>query len=1135
MVTLFINKFFSLLKNYKPHKEIISAVTNNSFPIEISGIQQGLSSFIIDSIYKITSGTSLIVVPSEKEAENLYQDLKLFSDNAVLLFPGWNTIPYSNVSPSSSIFAKRAEVLINLLLNRHSIIICSIKSFLYPVPEPNYLQNKIQKIKNSTELDVMRLIEILTEFGYLRVPRVTVKGEFAIRGDVIDIFIPGIDPDNTDDNAVRIVTSFDEIEEIKIFNPQTQSSVRNCEEIFLFPLKEVTLSEQLLDLIKKTLLKNNSVKEDIDKKIDILRDYPDKNSIELYFPLCFKTKHSLLDYLNEDSNLFLIDDKRLLANSDTILKEYLDLYRGALTSDSAIPRPKDILLDYTSLTGSFGKQIIFSGIKSKAHIDFKSTPPRSFFGNLKYFSEELKNLLELNYNIFIFAVYPYQEQRIKDMLKEEDITVLPLSISQGFIIPELKIIVIQENEIFGRKKRIPRSIATAKTEEIESFIDLNPGDHIVHINYGIGLFAGIKRILAAGNERDYIQLEYAEKETLFIPIEQVNLIQKYISQDKRHIKLDRIGGKSWENRKNKVKKSVEKLAGLLVKIYSERMKIQGYAFPKDTDWQLEFEAGFPYQETEDQLKCIEEVKKDMEKPYPMDRLICGDVGYGKTEIALRGSFKAVMDGKQVAMLAPTTILVEQHFENFTERFKNFPVQVAMLSRFRSKQEQKKIVEKIASNKVDIVIGTHRLIQKDVIFKNLGLMIVDEEQRFGVKDKEKLKQLKISVDCLTLSATPIPRTLHMSLMKIRDMSLLNTPPHNRQPIETIINEFDSEIVSKAIRAEAKRNGQIYYLHNRVQTIPEVKSYLEKMLPEISVRYAHGQMHSNELEDIMHSFIKNEFHVLLSTTIIENGLDIPNVNTIIIDRADMFGISQLYQLKGRVGRSDVPAYAYLLYPETRSLSELAMKRLRIISDFTELGSGFKIALKDLEIRGAGNILGREQSGDILAVGYDMYIRLLDEAVKELKEEKEELAPDVYLELVYSGYIPDSYIKDPMIKMEVYKQIASITTDDDHDEVYFKLKDRFGHVPDEVMSILSISEIRIICKKLYINSLREQNGIVTVEFLKVSKISTDKILRLLTESGGRVFLNSKQPNCLFLKTGKIELKEKSEFIKEQLTRLV
>ncbi len=524
----------------------------------------------------------------------------------------------------------------------------------------------------------------------------------------------------------------------------------------------------------------------------------------------------------------------------------------------------------------------------------------------------------------------------------------------------------------------------------------------------------------------------------------------------------------------------------------------------------------------------------MEKPQPMDRMVCGDVGYGKTEIALRAAFKAVSAGKQVAILAPTTILVEQHFDTFRQRFEKFPVRIAMLSRFLSRREQHSVIKGIASGAVDLVIGTHRLLQKDVAFKNLGLIVVDEEQRFGVKDKERLKELKVSVDCLTLTATPIPRTLHMSLMRIRDMSILNTAPANRQPIETFIMEFNAEIVSRAVRAEIARGGQVYFLHNRVETMPQTHLFLSELLPDVSVEAAHGQMHGDELEDIMRRFVHGEFQVLLSTTIIENGLDIPNVNTIIIDRADMFGVAQLYQLKGRVGRSETAAYAYLLYPDQRALTELAMKRLRIISDFTELGSGFKIAMKDLEIRGAGNLLGREQSGDILAVGYDMYIRLLDEAIRELRQEEEDTPPEVLLELEYSGFIPDSYIPDAMEKMEVYKRIASITTQDEHDAVYAELEDRFGPLPDEVFSILSMSEIRIICRKLFVSSLRERGGLATVEFAQVSRVPVDRVLRLIRESQGSVYLDSARPNCLFLRTGSVGLKEKSEFLKDRLAIL-
>ncbi|MBN1685899.1 MAG: transcription-repair coupling factor, partial [Spirochaetales bacterium] len=567
-----------------------------------------------------------------------------------------------------------------------------------------------------------------------------------------------------------------------------------------------------------------------------------------------------------------------------------------------------------------------------------------------------------------------------------------------------------------------------------------------------------------------------------------------------------------------------------------RRKLEkGFAFPRDTDWQIEFEANFPYEETEDQIRCIEEVKLDMEKPEPMDRLVCGDVGYGKTEVAMRAAFKAVSGGKQVAFLAPTTILTEQHYENFCERFSQYPVKVEMISRFVPKPSQRRILAALGRGEVDILIGTHRILQKDVRFKNLGLLIVDEEQRFGVKDKERLKELRTNVDCLTLSATPIPRTLHMSLLKLRDMSLLTTPPHNRRPIETYIREFDEQVVAEAIRQEMGRGGQVFYLHNRVETLDNIRMFVQRLVPEALVEVAHGKLKSESLEEIMHRFIHGGFQVLASTTIIENGIDIPNVNTIIIDRADMYGISQLYQLRGRVGRSDRLAYAYLLYPTERALSELAMKRLQIISDHTELGSGFKVALKDLEVRGAGNLLGRQQHGDILSVGFDMYLRLLDEAITELSKEERDESPEVYLELDYSGYIPDQYIREPVEKMEVYKKIAAVTSEEELEGVFAEITDRFGPLPDEVRSLLSLAEIRILCRKLRISTLKERNGVVAVEFSRIADISIDKAMRLIKESNGAVMPDPRHPNILKLKVGQVGLTEKSEFLKERLEALV
>nr|MDE5898891.1 transcription-repair coupling factor [Treponemataceae bacterium] len=715
------------------------------------------------------------------------------------------------------------------------------------------------------------------------------------------------------------------------------------------------------------------------------------------------------------------------------------------------------------------------------------------------------------------------------------VAVFGSAVSEGFAVPELKLRVIQENEIFGRKNYVPKSLRRVKSKALDTFVELNPGDFVVHVNYGIGVFRGIERVRAMGNERAYNRRENAGEEFVFVPIEQVNLVQRYIGSEDSAPHLDRIGSKAWENRKSKVRREVEDLAKKLIDLYSRRKASAGFPFPPDTEWQTMFEAAFPYEDTPDQIVVTEEVKRDMEKPVPMDRLICGDVGYGKTEIAMRAAFKAVLGGRQVAFLAPTTILAEQHYESCVERFHSFPVRIAHLSRFVQPSEQKKILSEAADGKIDILIGTHRIIQKDVAFKNLGLMIIDEEQRFGVKDKERLKVLKNNIDSLALSATPIPRTLHMSLLKIRDMSLLATPPQNRQPVETVIEPFSDGRIAAAIRKEVERGGQVFYLHNRVESLGQTRARLERLLPEMLVDVAHGQMTSGELDDIFRRFKMGGFHVLVATTIIENGIDIPNVNTIIIDRADMYGVSQLYQLRGRVGRSDRKAYAYLLYPENRSLSEIAMKRLQVISDFTELGSGFKIAMKDMEIRGAGNLLGRDQSGNFHSVGFDMYMRLLDDAVNRLTAaEGGHIQMETLLELEYSGFIPDSYVQNAQTKMEIYKKIAAVQEQAELDSVYNELLDRFGPVPEEASSLLALAEIRILCRRLKIASIKERNGVAAVEFASVSDISIDKVLNLIASSAGAVKLNQSNPNTLFLMTGKIGLREKSEFIREKLERL-
>ncbi len=1130
MITLFINKTLESLKKTKEYKDFVNFFTEKNFPIILDNVRGFILAGITNDLSKYSKGPFLFIFPTEKAAESFYNDYKLCSGE-IFYFPSWETLPYSADTPSPYIYGLRINTLLKLLLSKKAAIVMSQKAFTSYLPEKDFLSAFFMNFKKGGKIASGNIGIKLEQAGYLRVPRVTIPGEFALRGEVLDIFMPGMD------EAVRIVFEFEKIESIKLFNPIDQHSTEETDEITLYPNREIIWTEEF---IEKAYEKKIITKEQLEH-LQNFKTIPDE---EFIFPHVFENKSTIVDYAGADSTLFLVDSEILDSNSDVFIKEtetLSKLRKDALSATGAkLIKPSIIFPDYKTLIENIKRKIILPVIGnsqvSGRHIKFDYESGRSFFGNFNYLKEEIKKLLDSGYSVYIFSSSDSQRIRIENILKDLDVNVIFASVSSGFVLPKSKIIAISENEIFGRKKRIPLSVKKSKSQVIDSFIELNPGDYVVHVNYGIGRFLGIDRIKAAGTERDYIQLEYADEEKIFIPIEQVNLVQRYIGSEGGTPHLDRLGGKSWETRKEKVRKAAEDIAQKLIVIYSKRKSAKGFAFPKDNEWQVEFEASFPFEETDDQLTSINEIKADMESHMPMDRLLCGDVGYGKTEVAMRASFKAASAGKQVAYLAPTTILVEQHFGNFKERFSGYPINIAMLSRFVPKSEQTKILKKIKEGSIDIVIGTHKLLQKDVEFKNLGLMIVDEEQRFGVKDKEKMKEMKASIDCLTLSATPIPRTLHMSLLKIRDMSVLKTPPNNRRPIETFVQEFNEETVVNAIRKEIERGGQIYYLHNKIESLDSVKLFLQKLMPEILVETAHGRMDAQEIEDVMRRFVHHGIHVLVSTTIIENGIDIPNVNTIIIDRADMYGISQLYQLRGRVGRSDRIAYAYLLYPEQRALTELAMKRLQIISDNTELGSGFKIALKDLEVRGAGNLLGKQQSGEIASVGFDMYLRLIDEAVHELEKDKDiEEPPEVYLELTYSGFIPDTYIKDQLEKMEIYKSIAAVSSREELDRFYGELEDRFGPIPDEIESLMSLAEIRIICKKLFISSMKERRGVLEIEFAKVSIISPDKIILLMRESGGSIKLDPHRPNVLIIKTEIIGLKEKSAFLREKLMRLL
>ncbi len=1130
MITLFGKRISDALNSYKPFRELVTRVQAGEWPIDVRAAASGFQPFLLSNLQQRIERPLLIITPTEQEANELADDLSRIGGTPAV-FEHWNTVPCKPAPENSTAFGMRARLLDELVAGGHDTVVAGLRAARTILPPPEQFARWRRTFRVGDDLDPVSIAETLVQIGYQRVPTASVRGEFSVRGEVLDIMPPA------GETGVRLTFGFDGVEEIRSYDPGSQATIGELSSADVFPVREVVWDDSTLETLRRNaaeLTETAAYAEQITEEL-ATRGYRDDE--HLFYPLALSQQASILDYLPDNTVVVFTDLSRVRSGSRALDEEFEKLYRQEKVS-RPVPRPSRQLLDFDTFDHDSACAIRFATLEddqARSAVRIESEPPRSFFGNIDFLKEEIASHADAGYAIYVFADTEQQAKRIEAILADFPVEIVPDSIGSGFSLPDLKIIAIEEQEIFGRRRRTPKSVQSTPSSALESFVELNPGDYVVHVNYGIGRFRGIERLRAGGNERDYIHLEFGGEEFVYIPIEQVNLIQRYIGSGDAPPRLDKIGGKSWENRKNKVKKSVEDLAERLITLYGRRQKARGFAFPSDTEWQLSFEASFPYEETPDQLRCIEEVKSDMEDVKPMDRLVCGDVGYGKTEIAMRAAFKAITHGKQVAFLAPTTILAEQHYETAIERMKGFPVRIGMLSRFVSASERKRVLADLASGAIDMVVGTHRVIQKDVQFRELGLLVIDEEQRFGVKDKERLKELRANIDALTLTATPIPRTLHMSLLKIRDMSVLRTPPHNRLPIETHISEFNEDTLARAIRRETERGGQVYFLHNRVETLEKIEQYIRNLVPEVMVESAHGKMSARQLEDIMHRFVHGGFQVLVATTIIENGLDIPNVNTIIIDRADMYGISQLYQLRGRVGRSGRLAYAYLFYPESRALSEIAMKRLQVISDYTELGSGFKIALKDLEVRGAGNLLGRQQSGDILSVGFDMYLRLLDEAVRRLSDEKSEEPEDVLLDLEYSGFIPDTYVSEPADKMEVYKKIAGVGTQEELDSVHAELADRFGPLPEEVQSLLSLAEIRILCKRLHVASLRERNGTLEVEFGKVAEISVDRVLRAIQNTGGSVRLDPERPNVLVIDTEGIGLKEKSEFIRSRLSALV
>ena len=1036
-----------------------------------------LSLLLLDS-YQRSKRRIFCIFPTEEALKERAKELEGKTDN-LIVYPGSGKLLYSPFTMNKAELDEK-DALERIGESDSFLALFSLRSFLSPCLGLNAITEHSLKFSVGDEYDPLSVIERLNETGYQRTSFCNDEGTYALRGEVLDIF------PFSRTYPIRIYSEWDKIERIREYDPLSQKALKD--------IRSFSVSVGSSSLV-------------LNSHID--------------------------QYIRAGDLFFLIGSERLETARKAILKEAGERYKEEYRKREDVLSPDKLLLDFDTFFANRSGVTTIHDIRNEDAFHFSVSPSRSYFGNLTYFKDDTLSLLKNEWKVFVIAPSEVQKERLDSVLSSMDVSIMINDLSSGFSIDDEKILVTLDAEIFGRKRRKVERISQIESAPLDSFVDLKEGDYVVHVNYGIGQFEKIERVKAFDTERDYIKIKYLSDEYLYVPIEQANLVQKYIGNDGKPPKLDSMGSTSWTKKKEKARKSAEKLASELVRLYAERSEAEGYPFEKDTDWQLQFEASFPYSETPDQIKCLEEIKADMETKKVMDRLICGDVGYGKTELAFRAAFKAVLSGKQVAFLAPTVVLAEQHYQNFMERSSSFPIRCAILTRFTSTREASRIKNEISTGGIDILFGTHRIL-RGLRFSDLGLLIVDEEQRFGVKDKERIKEMKTNVDCLTLSATPIPRTLYMSLLKVRDMSLLTTAPRERLPVETYIGEYDPHLVENAIRNELQRAGQVFFLHNRIEDLDDVASEIKRAIPSAIVESAHGQMDSEELEDKMHRFVYGGVQVLVSTTIIENGIDIPNVNTIIIDRAERLGLSQLYQLRGRVGRSDRKAYCYLFYPDKSALTDDAIKRLRVMSENTALGSGFKIAMKDMEFRGAGNILGREQSGHLEAVGLDMYLKLLGEEVDRLTSENKETPREVFLELEYTGFIPDSYISDASVKFDLYKKIASVSSRESLDSLRSEITDRFGPLPEEVDNLFCIAEIKILMRALSIYHAYERRGEITFVLDKVAAINVSKLVTLVTLSAGRVRI-SPSSDKIIMKTDTFSLKDKALFILEELRRLL
>lgn len=1168
-----MNTILAPLRELGEYEDIQKQLNTQQGKVSISGC---VDSQKLHMIYGFTEkyDVKLIVTYSDMKAKELLDDCKLYCRESYY-FPAKDLIFYQADIHSNQLIKERVAVLRKLLEGEPITIVTTFSALMAHQLPLSVWQENVIEIEEGGIAEEAAIARQLVKMGYEKNYQVEAPGQFSVRGGIVDIF------DLTRENPVRIELWGDEVESIRSFDIESQRSIEKLTEVSIYPATELILSKKALedglarmekDCKKSAAFFREGTKPEeahrLEQAVAELKEqvtqFQSFVNLESYIGYFYEETQSLVDFVADRKLCICLDEPaRIEEHANAVELEFRESMSTRAEKGYILPEQMNVLYGAREIYARLDKNRLLA----LSTMEYKGFPVKfqnryavnarnvsSYNNSFPELVKDLSHYKKNGYRVLLVSASSTRAKRLATDLMDEGLNAFYSDNSQrelqpgeimtfygnvlkGFEYPMLKFVVISESDIFGKQNRKKKKKKVYEGQKIRDFSDLKIGDYVVHENHGLGIYKGIEKVEVDKVVKDYIKIEYRDGGNLYILATGLDVIQKYASADAaKRPKLNKLGTQEWTKTKSKVKSAVNEVAKDLVELYAVRQEKQGFAFGHDTVWQQEFEEMFPFEETQDQLLAIEATKADMESSRIMDRLICGDVGYGKTEIAIRAAFKAVQDGKQVAFLVPTTILAQQHYNTFVQRMKDFPVRIDMLSRFRTAGEQKKTLEDLKKGLVDIVIGTHRLISADVKYKDLGLLIIDEEQRFGVRHKEKIKQVKDTVDVLTLTATPIPRTLHMSLVGIRDMSVLEEAPNERQPIQTYVMEYNEEMVREAIVRELSRQGQVYYVYNRINNIAEITDRIQALVPEATVAYAHGQMKEHELEKIMYGFINGEIDVLVSTTIIETGLDISNVNTMIIHDSDNMGLSQLYQLRGRVGRSNRTSYAFLMYKRDKMLKEVAEKRLQAIKEFTDLGSGFKIAMRDLEIRGAGNLLGERQHGHMEAVGYDLYCKMLNEAVKTLKGTKK-LAEDfnTYVDMDVDAFIPPSYIVNEAQKLDIYKRIASLENEAECEDMKAELLDRFGNVPKSVDNLIRISLIRVQAHERYVTEIKGKVGCITFYMEPYAPVHVEKLPQLLDKYKNTLQFSAKGTPNFVLKYKKYGLVEKEADLMISLTQRI